>query len=1309
MLLQAIVPAGYAQNKKSGFETQEVLKNTVVTIKAEGYRGNLQWQMSENLSDWVNMAGETGDSVMVEITENVFFRVGVKENTCDWFYSTAIKYIPIELPEVNTYSLLELGMDKVLATGEISSSGNDTLKLAGVCYGFEPDPDTSGLFAEIAPRQGSFEISITGLQPNTQYYARAFAINSAGISYSENLDFVTLVGYPEVTMQPASEVTDTSALLTGTASFPFGGFLVDAGFCFGPDPNPDINGEYVSVQTDSIELVHILTGLLPNTLYYVRAFVTNEAGIAYSSNQSFTTRIGLPKIATLEVFNIESSLANAIGEVIDESGGTVTERGICWGTTLNPDTTHHLADADIGLGQFSILFYPLIPNTVYHLRAYAVNEAGIGFGEDLEFTTIPAIPEVITQPASVVGTTTATVGGEILFNGGSPIITKGVCYSTLPEPTISDKKSTTTVNSDRFTVALTNLLPNTVYYIRAFASNSHETGYGQEEEFQTNIAPPTVKTNPITSITYKSAGVSGSVTYTGNGNILERGICYSRESNPTVDDSVYRIGTGSGDFSGVLAGLTHNVKYYIKAYCINDADTAYGSQLSFTTKSTVPLVNTITAYDITSETCHVDGQILDTGGSAITAKGICWGTSPYPDITGFHTLDGTGTADFTGLLTDLGANKKYYYRAYATSSAGTSYGSTYYFKTPDDGSYKDVPVLSNDLRASFRGWTGIFPDKGTASTMGYSGVSYDWERNQLYIIGNNALYIWVIEAPGYGKWTDNNPGSGYIRAIQLEGFSDTEAVNYLGNSWLMVAEEGERKIYFFEIDETTTKITKGNAAVKVDPTALFSSSEAKLSNTQMEGIAFDFQNQKIYALCETGPLDYPRLFMWDWDPAGQEVLAGSRVEITQRFEGLSTDFPAASDLFYSPLLRRLYIVDGSSNKMGEFDVEDPNKATFGRRLALMLEPLANGLTGADLGDLEGFGISADGLYIYMCFEDKSFGYAIAPLIRNHPDNNLPTDLYPFNGTAGSWTSDDFPELNDPTVYLNRFKGASAEVDTLLRQTSWTNLKGANDSILANLSDIAFDEVNDRICLVTRTDPGYNQQSYLSFFDRDGSYAGRHTLVRSYATESDGSNLPGLTQSKITGVQIKSHTNLTIRWLSGLDGSILEAALDGLAGPQTLGNPLTDGQVTLVGPGQGYGTSTGNTYECMASDMTHRNCVWAIKQTSFRVEEYRNGDIYRSFAFGNYTVPGTSKTVAQLMTNITGLYYDDLSDHLFIGGYNSTTGESYILEMKMLDKTIMGYLKLKRTLGLEGFSLSENLSELAVLYKSPIPVVDIFKK
>jgi len=901
------------------------------------------------------------------------------------------------------------------------------------------------------------------------------------------------------------------------------------------------------------------------------------------------------------------------------------------------------------------------------------------------------------------------MGGEIFYNGGSPILTKGVCYDTEPEPTTASKKTTTTLNSDRFNVTLTGLLPNTTYYARAFASNSHETGYGQEEVFQTEIALPTVKTNSVTSVTYKSALVSGTVTYTGNGEITERGVCYSQETGPTIDDSVFRIGTGSGDFTGVLAGLTHNIKYYIRAYCMNDAGIAYGSQLSFTTTSTKPLVNTSQAYDITTETCHVDGQVLDAGGSPITAKGICWSTSPYPDITGYHTEDGTGSADFTGLLTDLGANMKYYYRAYATSSAGTSYGNSYFFKTPDDGSYKDVPVLSSELRASFRGWSGIFPDKGTASSQGYSGVSYDWERNQLYIIGNNALYIWVIEAPGYGKWTDNNPGSGYVRAIQLEGFADTEAVNYLGNSWLMVAEEGERKVYFFEIDETTTKITKGSAAVTVDPTALFATSEAKQSTTQMEGIAFDFNNQKIYALCETGPLDYPRLFMWDWDPANQEVLPGSRVEITQRFEGLSTDFPAASDLFYSPLLRRLYIVDGSSNKMGEFDVEDPNTATFGRRLALMQEPLTNGSTGTDLGDLEGFGISADGLYVYMCFEDKSFGYAIAPLIRNHPDNNLPTDLYPFAGTPGSWTSDDFPELNDPTIYLNRFKGATAEVDTLLRKTAWSNLKGANDSLLTNLSDVAFDEVNDRIFLVTRTDPGFNQQSYLNFFDRDGSYAGRHTLVRSFATEPDGSNLPGMTQSRITGVQVIPHTNLTIRWLSGLDGSILEAALDGDAGSQTLGNPVTDGLVTLVGNGQGYGTSTGNTYESMASDQTHRNCVWAVKQTSFRVEEYRNGDIYRSFAFGGYTVPGTGKTVSQLMTNITGLYYDDLSDHLFIGGYNAATGESYILEMKMLDKTIMGYLKLSHNLGLEGFSLSQNLTELAVLYKSPVPVLDIFKK
>ncbi len=1293
---------------KSG-NSQKVLKNTTIQIKAESFRGSLQWQWAQDTISWADLGDQTREILTQTIKSDIYFRVGVKENTCDWIYSDFIKYIPIEPATVNTYPVTDIGIYVATASGEIMNSGNDTIRMAGICYGLTPNPDTSGLKIRTESASWIFQLLLPGLQPNTNYYVRAFAMNDAGVSYGSQTIFTTMVGFPEVVTDTATQISDSSALLTASFTLPGGGTAYEAGFYWGTDENPELYGSSFSLEPETNSFSVLLSGLSPNVLYFVKAFVANEAGVSYSDNYQFTTSVRTPFVITSPESETTATTCVVSGEVIDEGGGTVSTRGICWNLTPSPDTTYNVGDTEAGIGGFSCFLDNLRNNTTYYYRAFAVNETGIGFGETFTFTTRPEVPSVITDTVTNITTNSVVARGEISYNGGAPVLTKGICWSIDPEPDISGSKVTSSFNSDKFSVSITGLLPNTTYYYRAFATNREGTGYGSEETFQTRVSLPAVTTTAASSITYKRAVVGGNVTATGNGTIIERGICYSRETNPNLEDSVFLIGEGGGIFTGVLTGLTHNVKYYAKAYCINEVDTAYGSQINFTTTSAPPIVRTVSFYDLTSYTCQVDGQIVETGGSPITRKGICWGPNPYPDLSGEHTEDGSGPDDFSGLLTDLAANRKYYFRAYATTSAGTSYGNANFFKTPDDGTYADIPVLSDNLRASFRGWSGIFPDKGTSGSQGYSGATYDWERNQILIIGNNALHIWVIQAPGYGIWSDNSPSSGFIRAIQLEGFTDTEAINYLGNSWLMICEEGERKLYFFQIDENTIRITKSSAAVTVDPTALFSTAEAKSSTTQLEGLAFDFHNRKIYALCEIGPLSFPRLFMWDWDEANKRVVVGSRAEITYRFQGLSTDFPAASDLFYSPLLKRLYIVDGSTNKLGEFDCSDPGTVNFGRRLATMQEPLSNGTTGTDLGDLEGFGISADGLYFYMCFEDKSFGYAIAPLVRNLPDNNLPADLYPFDGTPGTWTSDDDPALNDPTVYLSRFKSTSDFVDTTLLKMQINPIRGYNDALLTNLSDLAFDESNDRLCVVTRTDAVNNQLSYLNFFDMDGSYAGRHTLERAFATKPDGTNLPGVSRSLITGVLIRPHTNLTIRWLSGPDGSVQEATVDGLAGPQLIGNPVTDPLVMQVGNGQGYGTSTANTYESLAADFVHRDCIWTTKQISFSLEEYRGGIIHRTIAFGGFPVPGTGKTVSQLMTHITGLYYDDLSDHLFIGGYNSSTGACYIIEMKMLDKTIMGHLQLRVANGLEGFTFNENLTQLAVLYKNSGQRIQLFKE
>ncbi len=95
------------------------------------------------------------------------------------------------------------------------------------------------------------------------------------------------------------------------------------------------------------------------------------------------------------------------------------------------------------------------------------------------------IPTLTTSPISEVSHTTAKSGGNITFDGGEQIFTYGVCWSTSPNPTISDNKTLDGLGAIDFVCSISGLAPFTTYYLRAFATNSHGTGYGNEISFTT--------------------------------------------------------------------------------------------------------------------------------------------------------------------------------------------------------------------------------------------------------------------------------------------------------------------------------------------------------------------------------------------------------------------------------------------------------------------------------------------------------------------------------------------------------------------------------------------------------------------------------------------------------------------------------------------------------------------------------------------------------------------------------------------------------------------------------------------------------
>lgn len=115
---------------------------------------------------------------------------------------------------------------------------------------------------------------------------------------------------------------------------------------------------------------------------------------------------------------------------------------------------------------------------------------------------------------------------------------------------------------------------------------------------------------------------------------------------------------------------------------------------------TLPTVTTSTITSISSNSAISGGNVTSQGNSPVTARGVCWSTSQNPTINNSKTNNGSGTGSFTSNITGLLPSTTYYVRAYATNSAGTSYGSQISFTTSQGGTYPQAPTLSSPANAA---------------------------------------------------------------------------------------------------------------------------------------------------------------------------------------------------------------------------------------------------------------------------------------------------------------------------------------------------------------------------------------------------------------------------------------------------------------------------------------------------------------------------------------------------------------------------------------------------------------------------------
>jgi len=689
------------------------------------------------------------------------------------------------LPVLSSTSISAVADSYAESKSKVSSDGGENVTARGVCWKTSSNPTITDSKTTDDGGVGTFISKITGLTAGTVYYLRAYATNAIGTAYSDEITFSTKATLPALSTSPVTSVSTSSASGGGNITYDGGGTITARGVCWSTTVNPTTSNLKTTDGTGTGIFTSKIEGLTAGTTYHIRAYATNSLGTAYGSDITFSTSAVLPSLTCTSISAITSSTAVSGGTITNDGGASITARGVCWSATANPTIADSKTSDGTGTGQFVSNITALTAGTTYHLRAYATNSAGTAYGSDILFVTLGQVPASVSQQATNLSISGATLNGVVNANNLSTAVSFEYGLTTNYGQTIVAKQSPVTGNSiTNVSSDITGLTQGTTYHFRVKTVNTLGTVYSGDMTFVTpNFA--TLNTVIISAATYNSATSGGNIVTDGGAPINARGVCWNTTGNPTILDNKTADGSGTGSYVSLLTGLLPNTNYYVRSYATNSLGTSYGNQITFLTLTTIPTLTTVPVSGVTSSTATSGGTITSDGGAQITARGVCWSITPNPTIASTKTINGTGIGSFASDLTSLNPGSTYYVRAYATNSAGTAYGNELIFNTltafvlPTNGLVAYYPFTGNAKDESINlnhgtvvGATLTTNRNGTANSAYY----FDGVSNYIHITGG----IPITNTFTISFWAYSEKSSGYSN-ILCDGSSSAGGADFLIN------------------------------------------------------------------------------------------------------------------------------------------------------------------------------------------------------------------------------------------------------------------------------------------------------------------------------------------------------------------------------------------------------------------------------------------------------------------------------------------------------------------------------------------------
>jgi len=649
-------------------------------------------------------------------------------------------------PSLVTLNAISVGPMFIVSGVNVTSDGGTPVTERGICWNTAPNPTVDNYKVSSGSGTGGTYISTTSnLLSLTKYYIRAYAKNSNGVAYGDEINVMTINGSssyscPTVNTVQLMSYGNSTATINGNVTSQGGPPVTERGVCWSTHPITTLADSKNASGSGLGSFYGTAFNLKENTTYYIRAYATNQVATTYGSELSFRTsgaKIGDSYnggvIAYFYQPGDDGYQSNArLGIMVTPSDIGATTWAVNPNMLIGAQKTG-LGSAGIentvqivssqGSGNYAAYLCQssgwYLP-TKDELNKFYLNRSAIGgfsnakywsssegsisnYASCQDFSTgsqtldlknntysvrgakkiylSACVPIVATTAISSRTSERVVAGGNVPSYTGSSITASGVCWSTNQNPTTADNITTDGSTIGSYSSSITGLTYGQTYYVRAYATNSLGTGYGEQVSF--TYSYPQLTTTTATSITRNTAITGGTISTDGGQTITARGVCWSTSPNPTTANSKTSNGTGIGTFTSSMTGLISGITYYVRAYVIyNTTDIEYGTQIQFTTTpATLPVLTGANVTSITSTYATSGGSISDDGGAPITARGVCWSTNPNPTTANSKTSDGIGKGSFTSSITGLTLGVTYYVRAYATNKAGTTYSTEVSFIT----------------------------------------------------------------------------------------------------------------------------------------------------------------------------------------------------------------------------------------------------------------------------------------------------------------------------------------------------------------------------------------------------------------------------------------------------------------------------------------------------------------------------------------------------------------------------------------------------------------------------------------------------